>query len=93
MSTMALSVTDRVATFTDDHGRVFTATDVTVEPGDVTSVEIAGLGPWFVVQRDGVEVHRYPLRHGDDLRYTEMWAMLTWPNPFLPPTDTEGGTP
>lgn len=87
MNTVSLSIVADRATFVDDQGRVFTATGVSVEPGDVTGVEIAGLGPWFVVQRDGVEVRRYPLCPGDDPHYTELTAMLMWPNPFMEPTE------
>lgn len=91
MSAMSLSVTGGVVTFTNEHGHVFTASDVAVEPGDVTCVEFAGLGPYFVVQRDDVEVGRYPMRDSGGWHYEEMRAILTPPTPFLPPTDTEGG--
>lgn len=86
---ISMSIADGTATVTDGSGYTYTAHDVHVEPGDVTGMENYGAGWYFVVKRDGEEVQRQPLRHGDDPHFTELTAFTVPPNPFLPPEDTD----
>lgn len=82
MSIMSLSVTDGVATFTNEHGYVFTASNIAVEPGDEISVDLTG-APYLVVRREGAEMDRYPMLDQSGWHFSEQRAMLAPPNPLL----------
>jgi hypothetical protein len=84
-----LSINDGTVTFPDRHGRVYTATDVVVEEGDIVGAEWSGMGMYVTVTRDGEDVRRYPLRDAAGWHLTDMEGITVWPNPFLPEDATE----
>lgn len=90
-TTPSLTLVDGTATFTDDHGRVYTATDVVVQEGDIFGVEISLMGMYVTVQHGEEEERRYPLRYGDNPHITELTTIMTWSNPLLPEDTDEAG--
>jgi hypothetical protein len=82
---VSLSIADGTVTFTDQHGRVYTATDVVIQDGDVAGVKISAMGMYATVTRDGEEVGRYPLRDAAGWHLMDMQVITSPANPFLPP--------
>lgn len=83
MTTMSLSIEGATATFTNDRGHTFTASEIAVEPGDQVSVDLAG-SPYLVIRRDEIEIGRYPMRDEHGWHFEDMRTIEVWQNPFLP---------
>jgi hypothetical protein len=90
---VSLSIADGTVTFTDRHGRVFTATDVVADEGDTLGVEWSAIGMHATVTRDGEDVRRHPLRDTAGWHLTDIEAITVPPNPFLPDDTTETEKP